>query len=101
MVELSAATRLRVEALFEPGDVEAVADQLVAECGEHLPMWHQKSPKGLERIRFAVLKLSDGDPVKLRQALDGAKSDWRDSLVAAGFGQDVEAHRDWFPAPRS
>jgi hypothetical protein len=47
-----------------------------------------------------VLKLSAGDLRKLRQEIDSANHDWRDTLVAAGFGQSVTAHRNWYPKAR-
>ena len=50
---------------------------------------------GLERIRFAVLKLSDGDVEKLDAAVNLAKTDWRDLLVAAGFGDSLTEHDCW------
>jgi hypothetical protein len=46
-------------------------------------------------ILFRPLKLSNGNFEKLRQAVDLAKIDWRDLLVAAGFANDVEAHKKW------
>lgn len=51
----------------------------------------------LERVRFAVLKLSGGDLEKLRKAVKLAQTDWRDVLMAAGFGHDVNAHKSWSP----
>jgi hypothetical protein len=46
----------------------------------------------IERIRFAVLKLSAGDPSALQRAIDLGKIDWRDVLVAAGFDNDVTGY---------
>jgi hypothetical protein len=66
---------------------------LVDECGANLPL--MDDPELLERIRVAAIKMSDGDMAKLRQAVDVAKVDWRDLLVAAGFGNDVHAHQRW------
>jgi hypothetical protein len=51
----------------------------------------------LERYRYAALKLSGGDLGRLRQAIELAKSDWRDLLVAAGFAENVRAHKNWNP----
>ena len=58
----------------------------------------ESAAAGLERIRFAALKLSNGDLGELRQAVQIAGIDWRDVLVAAGFGHDLRAHERWFPA---
>lgn len=52
----------------------------------------------LERVRFAALKLSTGSLAGLRRAVELAKLDARDLLMAAGFGHDVRAHEAWFPA---
>jgi len=51
----------------------------------------------MERIRFAVLKLSEGNIEKLVQGIELAQTDWRDLLMMAGFGEDVEAHDKWKP----
>ena len=51
----------------------------------------------LERIRFAALKLSKGDIVRLRAAIALAKVDWRDVLLHAGFAWSVDAYKKWFP----
>ncbi len=73
------------------------AHLLVTQCGDNLPLWHDKDPRGLERIRFAALKLSNGSLAELTRAVEIAQTDWRDVLVAAGFGHDVRAHLAWFP----
>lgn len=49
----------------------------------------------MERIRFAALKLSRGNPHKLLRAIEEARMDWRDLLMAAGFGTDENAHEIW------
>jgi hypothetical protein len=43
-----------------------------------------------ERIRAAIILLADGDLTRFRQAVELAKTDWRDLLVAAEL-----AHADW------
>jgi len=67
------------------------------ECAENLPLMKGTDPVALERVRFAVLKLSGGSVDELRKWIDQAKVDWRDVLMAAGFGHSVNAHRDWSP----
>lgn len=97
---LSEGTRDRVKALFGP-DTEARVVQLLAEdCGSNLPFCEQATPTSSERIRYAVLKLSGGNLEELGRAIEQAKTDWRDVLVAAGFGDDVTAHHKWFPAAK-
>jgi hypothetical protein len=70
---------------------------LLHECGNNLPFQETSDPITLERFRFAALRLSGGDLDALRKAIDIAKQDWRDLLMAAGFGHDPAAHRTWDP----
>ena len=55
----------------------------------------------LERVRFAALKLCEGSLAGLESAVELANIDWRDLLMGAGFGEDVNAHKQWFPAPNA
>jgi hypothetical protein len=48
-------------------------------------------------VRFAVPKLSRGNIEQLEREIEGAHCDWRDTLMAAGFGNDVTAHENWMP----
>ena len=41
---------------------------------------------GCERVRLAALKLSNGDLDNLHDAIAVAQTDYRDLLMAAGFG---------------
>lgn len=70
---------------------------LVKECGNNLPFLDKLSEYELERFRYAALKLSNGDLKQLRRAIKMANLDWRDLLMAAGFGQDSNAHTEWLP----
>jgi hypothetical protein len=98
MVPLSPEIEKRIELLFEPEDREEVRCLLVKECGENIPMWKSA---GLERLRLAVLKLSEGKVDRVRQWVNEAKIDFRDVLMAAGFG-DGESHKAWMPlSPRA
>ena len=96
-VPLSDATRQRLEKIFQVKDAPAAAALLVNECGNNLPFCEANGPAECERIRFAALKLSGGRLDRLREAVALAKTDWRDLLMAAGFGHDVHAHRSWWP----
>src|SRR5689334_19796825 len=96
-VELSEGTQTRVERLFAASDQTTVVDILVHQCGNNLPFAEAGTPTSLERIRFAVLKLSEGDLTKLLSAVHRAQIDWRDVLVWAGFGNDTRAHLGWWP----
>ena len=99
MIALTPGTLSRIRALFAEHDREAVAQALVERCGDNLPLVHTGFVSLTERIRFAVLKLSDGDLGQLERYLYAASRDWRDVLLAAGFGVDVGAHLRWHPEP--
>lgn len=94
---LSFATRRRLETLFRAPDREEATQLLVEGCGNNLPLSGHSDEFQLERVRFAALKLSGGVLSRLREAVRLAQTDARDLLVAAGFGDDVRAHEDWFP----
>lgn len=96
-VELSDATRRRIDLLFEPGDRPEAAALLVADCADNLPFSGGATPAGLERVRFAALKVSRGNLADLVEAVALAQTDWRDLLVAAGFADDPRAHEAWLP----
>jgi hypothetical protein len=67
---------------------------LLEQCGTNIPSWEVA---GLERLRFAVLKRSDGDLAELQRAVDLAKLDYRDALMGAGLG-DPYAYTRWLPS---
>jgi len=100
-IPLSAETQRRLDVLFDGPSRQTAVDLLVSLCGDNLPLWQPADPRGLERIRFAALKLSNGDLDELRLAVAMAQVDWRDVLVAAGFGHDPHAHTLWFPSPQA
>jgi hypothetical protein len=97
VAELSKATWERLRRLFPPQQQEEAARLLADECGNNLPFCEDLDPVGLERIRFAVLKLSGGNIEELRTAIKDAQTDWRDVLMSAGFGESVTAHESWRP----
>lgn len=98
MVPLTQACEARVRLLF-PAEEEQdeVKRLLVTECGDNLPLYKVPDhlPAGYDRIRFAVLKLAHGDIVRFRKEIETNKRDWRDTLVAAGFAQDIFLHQKW------
>src|SRR5262245_871663 len=95
--DLSSETRRRLEILFRAEDRAVAARMLAEECGNNLPFLEKLDEHGLERFQFAALKLSGGDLMRLRDAIELAKSDWRDLLMAAGFGHDIRSHERWDP----
>jgi hypothetical protein len=97
MIELSQRTENLLQKLFtDPETRDLARNILVEECGENIPLIKNPSPEGLERIRFSVLKLSGGDLNKLGEAVKSANTDWRDLFMAAGFGEDTDAHNNWY-----
>ena len=96
MTPLSADTQRLVERMIDPARREHVRRSLQERCGTSLPLVGRGTPQSLERIRFAVLKLGTASDHDFDYAVSVANVDWRDVLVAAGFGHSVTAHRVWF-----
>jgi len=93
--KLSPRTKQLTEIIFPADQVEEAIQWLVDECGNNIPFCSKHDEYQMERIRFAVLKLSSGNIPKLLGAIDEARTDWRDLFMAAGFGHDVKAHEKW------
>jgi hypothetical protein len=99
-IPLSAETIGRLHLVFRRENRPEAERLLVEECGASLPGLYRASdctPESLERLRFAAMKLSGGQLDKLQQAIELANKDWRDLLMAAGFGEDCNAHHRWLP----
>ena len=96
-VSLSSETRLRLNAVFAPADLNDAEILLVEECGRNLPFYENATPESLERIRFAAMKIANGSIDRLCDAIQLAQIDWRDLLVSAGFANDVNARLKWKP----
>ena len=94
-LNLSRQTHMIVEKLFPNSAQSEVIQSLTEDCGTSLPFCEDSDEYQMERIRFAVLKLSQGDSFKLLAAIELAKKDWRDVLVWSGFGNDLDAHDQW------
>ena len=95
MVNLSKTTEQLVEKLFSPEERDDVHQLLIQQCGNNLPFLGNADEYKLERFRFAALKLSQGDLEALSRAVQLAQRDWRDLLMAADFGNDLQAHEKW------
>ena len=95
MVELSEGPWERLKKLFPSEQQREVATILEEECGNNLPFLDNADKYQLERVRFAALKLSDGNIDKLLDAVILAQTDWRDLFMSAGFGESVTAHEEW------
>lgn len=96
-IPLSSLTREKLDAIFAPADRAEAAKLLVEHCATSLPLWRGTKPADFERIRLAVIKLSKGDLLMLERIIEQAHTDWRDVLMGAGFGDDVNAHLHWKP----
>lgn len=94
MTPLSPRTVKLVEKIF-PRQVEEISIVLMEQCGQNLPFCENGTPESLERLRFAVLKISEGQLEIFNKAIAIAKQDWRDLLMWAGLGHDVKAHEAW------
>jgi hypothetical protein len=94
MPELSEATWEKLRKIFPAELHEEAAQILENEGGNNLPFLEKMDKYGLERFRFAALKLSNGKLDQLRSAVELGKSDWRDLLVSAGVGS-IDAHTKW------
>lgn len=99
--DLSAETEIRVLLSFHREDVAEVRRILRDECGNNLPFCENSDSLQLERVRFAALKLSEGDKGKFHRAVQLAQQDWRDLLIAAGFADDTEAYQSWVPTRKT
>jgi hypothetical protein len=92
---LSRLTKQLIEIIFDPAEAVEASQWLEQECGNNLPFCKEYDEHQMERIRFAALKLSQGNLLKLLKAIDLARRDWRDLLMAADFGNHLEAHETW------
>ena len=92
---LSLRTQQLVAGIFGLQDRAEASQWLEQNCGNNLPFCHDHDEYQMERLRFAAIKLSQGNIQKLLRAIDASCMDWRDVLMAAGFGHDVRAHEAW------
>lgn len=92
---LSPAVRALVETIFAAKARPEAERILEQECANNLPLSPARTPEALDRVRCAALKLSRGRLPKLRDAVRLAQVDWRDLLMAAGFGGSTTAHLEW------
>lgn len=95
MIKLIDKTFQIINKLFSEADRQEAIKLLEYECADNLPLLSQKTIlDGNERIRFAVIKLADGDLDKLHYEVGVAKQDWRDVLIFSDFG-DMYTHEVW------
>ena len=94
---LSQAVREKIDLVFAPHLRDEASQMIQHDCGFSLPLFRTIKPDDYDRIRFAVIKLSKGNLEALKQVIAEAHIDWRDVLMGAGFGYDIEAHLHWIP----
>lgn len=89
---LSVLAQKKLEEMFRLADQAAAAAMLlrVTAMGPG-PLTSEQC----DRCRLAALKLSKGIPGLLRGAVREFETDPRDLLMAASFGEDLEAHAKW------
>jgi len=95
MSALSEKTRSLVHAFYQSREALEVCDVLENECGVEVLSCEGWSPTQMERIRFAALKLAQEKTMSLESAIELAQTDWRDLLMSAGFGNELNAHAKW------
>lgn len=95
IIPLSGRQRACVASLFPREHVAEAERRLATLNGES----EGATPESLDRLRLAALRVSGGSIDGLGDALEIAAQDWRDLLVAAGFGGDASAHLHWTPRP--
>ena len=84
---ISQRTRQHIDILFAPSE-RSTAETLLA------GLYPISSPRDTERVHFGALRLSRGKVTELAEIV---RLDWRDILVGARFGDDVNAHETWVP----
>jgi hypothetical protein len=96
-MKLSQRVLAITEQLFSDSDAVLAKELLIYKCGNNVPHCEEYTLEQMDRIRLAAIKSSGGDFTKLKQAVSLANTDWRDLLMAVGFGHDIEAHNKWVP----
>jgi len=104
-VELTELVHRKICQLFSGKDQSEAILTLEKQCGRGLPFHESAAPRDLERVRLAVLKLSDGNLSELRKHVDVARIDWRDVLVFAeqpeAFKMGLVEYSDLAPAKKA
>ena len=96
MSDLTKKTKDLAHKLYSPEEASEVCGTLEKECGAEALSCYGWSANKMERIWFAVLKVASEPGRDLEFGIKLAQADWRDLLMSAGFGQDLEAHNKWF-----
>lgn len=82
--------------MYSKSEGIVISDLLYRAVSANIPFCNNSSPEEMERIRFAILKMTKQSPLNLAVGIYLAQSDWRDLLMSAGFGEDVAQHMAWY-----
>lgn len=105
---LSVEVRERLNRLVHPDARSQVESLLVDELGNNLffggPFFSRKSllspeADSIQQVRFAALKLSDGDPQRLAELISHFDGDVVELVAAAGLGSPT--WNAWLPDQKS
>ncbi|MFV2057949.1 MAG: hypothetical protein ACC707_15905 [Thiohalomonadales bacterium] len=81
---------------YFPDKSDTVVAQLQDYCEYLLEFFSEDSqPETYERFCLAILKIAKSSNEKLNEAVELGKTDYRDLLVSAGFGNSITIHNDW------
>jgi len=95
-IALSERTRNLIAKMFSKSDGIVISDMLYRAVSAKVPFCADSSAEEMERIRFAILKMTKDSPLNLAVGIFLAQSDWRDLLMSAGFGDDAAQHMAWY-----
>ena len=84
MNEVSDLVRVEVGQRFPTGQSAVVIDILAATALPFLDTPERERDR--QRVQLAALKYANGDLERVREAVDLARIDWRDLLMATGLG---------------
>jgi hypothetical protein len=86
-----------IEAACPAPGKEIVREFLSNHCAASLPGVGDSAEwmELVDRVQLAALRGSGWDMARIRANVALANVDWRDLLVAAGFGQSLSAHIAW------
>lgn len=93
---LSEKTLEAIDNLFSPKERVSIQELLESECSKLALGCESWTDTQMERIWFAVLKLGSNNSQLFLEAVELARIDWRDLLISAGFGDDIQAHEKWW-----
>lgn len=96
MLELSSRQELLLKKNFQADSYLEAKRALELNAGRTIPFCGNSSSAQLDRIRFAIIKLSEGCNQQLNNAIELAHNDWRKLLICADFGANPLEHDNWF-----